>query len=206
MTTSPTTAAPIDGRTARAVRTKDAIVTACLDLIDEGDLRPTGPRIADRAGVSVRSVFQHFDDLDALFMAVGEKVAARTASRVAPIDPHLPLVARVDAFAAQRAEVLEGLTPILKAALAHAGSSPVIRQQFDDGHRFLRAQVEATFATELAASPEAGALAHGLVVACSWPAWNVLRGPEGLDVAASTAVVRWQLLALLASSAAGLPT
>ena len=82
---------PIDGRTARAVRTKDAIVDATLALIDDGDLRPTGPRIAERAGVSVRSIFQHFDDLDALFSAVGERVATRIVALLHPIDPTMAL-------------------------------------------------------------------------------------------------------------------
>lgn len=197
MTTTDSTDAPIDGRTARAVRTKDAIVTACLGLIDDGDLRPTGPRIAERAGVSVRSVFQHFDDLDALFMAVGEKVAERTGSVAVSVDSGLVLDERIESLAHQRAQVLEGLSPILKAALAHAGTSPVIQRQFDDGHRFLRDQVLATFALELAAAPDREALGHALVVACSWPAWNVLRSAQALPVDAAEAVVRWQLRALL---------
>src|SRR6478736_6015696 len=105
---------PSDGRTARAVRTKDAIVDATLALIDEGDLRPTGPRIAERAGVSVRSIFQHFDDLDALFSAVGERVVVRIAGLIRPIDPAEPLAERTEVFLAQRAEVMESLTPVLR--------------------------------------------------------------------------------------------
>src|SRR3954464_1268479 len=97
---------PIDGRTARAVRTKDAIVDATLALIDEGDLRPTGPRIAERAGVSVRSIFQHFDDLDALFSAVGLRVVDRIAGLIRPIDPADPLDQRSAAFLEQRTSVL----------------------------------------------------------------------------------------------------
>ena len=31
----------IDGRTARAVRTREAIVDASIALVDEGDVRPT---------------------------------------------------------------------------------------------------------------------------------------------------------------------
>jgi len=64
------TAQPIDGRSARALRTREAIVDACVSLIEDGELRPTAPRVAERAGVSVRSVFQHFADLPALHSAV----------------------------------------------------------------------------------------------------------------------------------------
>src|SRR3954471_3880196 len=100
---------PIDGRTARAVRTRAAIVDATLSLIDEGDLRPTGPRIAERAGVSVRSIFQHFDDLDALFAAVGQKVTLRVASLIRPIDPSASLQERSHELVDQRTQVLEAL-------------------------------------------------------------------------------------------------
>ncbi len=62
-----------DGRTVRAERTRQAIVDALLTLLDEGELRPTAERIAERAEVSERSVFQHFPDREALFEAVARQ-------------------------------------------------------------------------------------------------------------------------------------
>lgn len=202
MATTSDVVEPIDGRTARAVRTKDAIVDACLGLIDEGDLRPTGPRIAERAGVSVRSIFQHFDDLDALFGAVGEKVVVRIAGLLTPIEADWPLERRIEAFVEQRAQVLEAITPVLRAALVFAASSPVIRQQFDDGHRFMVAQVEQVFAAELAAAPAPAVLRDALVVALSWPAWDLLRGAQAGSVDHARAVTHALVLTLLAPPAA----
>ena len=184
---------PIDGRTARAVRTKDAIVDATLALIDEGDLRPTGPRIAERAGVSVRSIFQHFDDLDALFSAVGERVALRIVGLIRPIDPTAPVAERTRAFIEQRTTVVESLTPVLRAALVHAASSTVIRGQFENGHQFLVAQIDEVFAPEIAAAGDS------LVVALSWPAWDLLRGAQGRSVDEARAVTAAMVRALLAS-------
>ena len=66
MTTSPQR---VDGRTARSERTRNAIVDAHLRLIHEGDLRPTAERIAKQAGVSLRALWSHFSDLEALFAA-----------------------------------------------------------------------------------------------------------------------------------------
>lgn len=189
MPTSPHTVEAIDGRTARAVRTKDAIVDACLGLIDEGDLRPTGPRIAERAGVSVRSIFQHFDDLDALFGAVGDRITVVVSGMITRIDPASPLPERVDAFVAQRTQVLEVLTPVLRAALVHAASSPVIRQQFEDGHRFFVDQLDDVFAVELAASSRPTALRDSLAVVLAWASWDLLRGAQGRSVAEARAVV-----------------
>lgn len=190
---------PIDGRTARAVRTKDAIVDATLALIDEGDLRPTGPRIAERAGVSVRSIFQHFDDLDALFSAVGEKVVVRISGLISPIDADAPLAERTQAFLDQRATVVESLTPVLRAALVHAASSTVIRGQFENGHQFLVAQIDETFAPEIAAAGAEGTvLRDGLVVALSWPSWDLLRGAQGRSVDEAREVAATIVRALLA--------
>lgn len=197
LSTTPELDEPIDGRTARAVRTKDAIVDATLGLIDEGDLRPTGPRIAERAGVSVRSIFQHFDDLDALFSAVGTKVVTRIAGLLRPIDPALDLPERVSVFVAERVEVLESLTPVLRAALVHAATSKVIRHQFDSGHGFFRAQVGEVFATELAAAPGPEHLREALMVALSWPTWDMLRGAEGSSVPEAKAHIDWMTRAAL---------
>lgn len=192
---------PIDGRTARAVRTRDAIVEACLGLIDEGDLRPTGPRIAERAGVSVRSIFQHFDDLDALFAAVGQRVVVRIGGLIAHIDPSTPLHDRVDAFVHQRAAVLESLTPVLRAALVHAASSEVIRGQFEQGHEFLKAQVAQVFAPEIAAATDGEVLAHGLIVSLSWTTWDLLRAAQEQSVAQARTVVTLMVRSLLAGVA-----
>jgi AcrR family transcriptional regulator len=193
---------PIDGRTARAVRTKDAIVDATLALIDEGDLRPTGPRIAERAGVSVRSIFQHFDDLDALFSAVGERVVVRIAALIHAIDPADPLPERTEAFLAQRSMVMESLTPVLRAALVHAASSTVIRSQFENGHQFLVAQIDEVFAPEIAAAGDQGrVLRDGLVVALSWSSWDLLRGAQGRSVEEAREVAASIVGALLSGAA-----
>ncbi len=56
----------VDGRTMRRTRNRSAVITALLDMIREGDLHPGAAEIAERAGVSHRSIFRYFDDLDDL--------------------------------------------------------------------------------------------------------------------------------------------
>jgi len=189
---------PIDGRTARAVRTREAIVDACIELVEAGDLRPTAPRIAERAGVSVRSIFQHFDDLETLFGAVGEQVFRRLAVLVTPIDEDGPLPDRLAAFVAQRATLNEAMTPILMAASIHAATSPVVHQQFEAGHRFFRSQVAQIFATELeAAGARAPALLDAIALITSWPSWDLLRHNEGRSAAEAATSVRQAIEILL---------
>ena len=146
-----TVEAVMDGRTARAVRTRDALVEATMSLIEDGDVRPTAPRIAERAGVSVRSVFQHFDDLEGLFSALGDRAFARLADLVEPVDPSLPLTERVDRFVDERARVNEMITPINRAAILQAPTSSTINRQFRHGHRLAAGHLAETFAPELVA-------------------------------------------------------
>ncbi|MCU1498946.1 MAG: TetR family transcriptional regulator [Acidimicrobiales bacterium] len=200
MSTTPQLAEPIDGRTARAVRTRDRLVDATIALVEEGDLRPTAPRIAERAGVSVRSVFQHFDDLDSLFAAMGARVVERLAVLIRPIDPEAPLVERTAEFVRQRCEVAEAVTPINRAAILQAPKSATISRQFASGHSFLVALTAEVFRVELAAAGERRqALLDGLIMAGSWPTWNSLRTLEHRSVAEAARAVAGMVELLLLS-------
>jgi AcrR family transcriptional regulator len=67
---------PEDGRRARSQTSRDKIVAAVLQLIEGGDLSPSAARVAEVAGVGLRSVFRHFDDMDSLYQEVSERVSA----------------------------------------------------------------------------------------------------------------------------------
>lgn len=189
---------PVDGRTARAQRTRDAIVGACVALVDAGDYRPTAPRIADEAGVSVRSVFQHFDDLETLFAMVAERAISNLTGLIKPIDTDLPLAERVQTFVAQRAQLLEAVTPIRRAAAVHAPFSPGIQARVAAGHEFFRSEVGTVFGRELDADPRDRELVLGMLdVAASWTSWEQLRTLDGLDVDGAGEVVAALLLAIL---------
>ena len=193
-------AVPTDGRAARAARTRDAIVEATVALVEEGDVRPTAPRIAERAGVSVRSVFQHFDDLPALHTAVVQRVVERLAVLVVPADPARSLADRIDAFAENRAALLEAVTPFRRAAAVHGPFAPELRDAVAQGSRFLRQEVEAAFAPEIQAAAEADRrhLVDTLAAATSWGVWDGLRSDAGDTPDQARAVLRSLLAALLA--------
>ena len=181
---------PVDGRTARAVRTRDGLVDATIELVEEGDLRPTAPRIAERAGVSVRSVFQHFDDLETLFAAMGSRVVERLAPLVRPIDSSAPLTDRITEFVRQRCQVHEAVTPINRAAILQAPTSVTIGHQFQSGHDFGSAHAEQVFQAELvAAGVKRAQVFDSVVVACSWSTWDLLRTLEHRSVPEATAAV-----------------
>src|ERR1700682_5362292 len=106
-----TTATHVDGRVRRGARNRDAIADALLALLEEGDSHPTARAIAARAGVSVRSVFQHFEDMESLYAMCVARQTNRLASLRTPIDGTLRRPARLEALVAQRARVYERIAP-----------------------------------------------------------------------------------------------
>lgn len=186
-------ATPIDGRTLRSLRTREAIVDATIGLLEDGDLRPTAPRVADRAGVSVRSVFQHFDELERLHAAVAERLVDRVAVLLVPVPPDLPLPERIDRFVAQRTALLEAVTPIRRAAEVHGPFSEEITARLRDGQAFLRAELEQTFAPELDALPdgERRLVLDGLDLALGWGTWDALRTDLARSQVDAEQTARW---------------
>src|SRR3712207_3582130 len=106
----------VDGRSLRAERTRTALAAAYLDLLTEGDLRPTAERIAERAGCSPRSVFKHFPDRESLFAAASEIQEQRVRDLITDSpDQTAPLEQRIREFVAQRARFHEFVTPVRRA-------------------------------------------------------------------------------------------
>jgi AcrR family transcriptional regulator len=54
----------VDGRRARRERGRLAVSDAMVDLVFEGRLPPTAEQVAERAGVSIASLFRYFETLD----------------------------------------------------------------------------------------------------------------------------------------------
>ncbi len=192
-------AARTDGRSARSQRTQAAVVDALLALTDEGDLRPTAARIALRAGVSLRSVFQHFQDMDLLFAIAAERQEHRIASLLAPPPVEGELDARIDALVAQRARLAEAITPVRRAALLSEPFSEVVASRLREARRRARRDVERAFAPELRVLPpgERREVLAALTMATAWPSWESLRAHQRLSVRQARAVMARTLRALL---------
>ena len=188
----------IDGRTARAQRTRAAIVDALLALIEDGDLAPTAPRIAERAGVSLRSIYQHFEDLEALFGAASARETELVIGMAERIDPEGPLAERVQAFTRQRARILEAITPVRRAALLQEPFSAQLRESRRRMETLGRAEIGRVFAPELEQLPAADRkeVHAGLEAAAGWSAWEHLR-VTGLSVQAAERVMGRTMVALL---------
>jgi TetR/AcrR family transcriptional regulator, regulator of autoinduction and epiphytic fitness len=152
-----TTPAPVtDGRSARSQRTREAVVDALLALIREGDPRPTAKQIADRANISLRSVYVHFDDLEDLFCVAAQRQMTAVAGMIVPIEPDAPLAERIDAMCALRACICEEVAPVRRAAELQAPTSPTLSGILTRVRDASRHAIGTVFATELGALSDAG--------------------------------------------------
>jgi AcrR family transcriptional regulator len=187
----------VDGRTARAQRTRAAIVDAHLGLLARGDLKPTGERIAEAAGVSLRTLWTSFKDMETLFAAAGQRLIERQLEVFAPVDVHLPLPQRVDAFCRQRARMLEILAPAARAAVLREPFSAALRRNRTIELGRVREEIAELFAAELASAGDGDELLRALVATSTFACWSVLRDQLGLGVDAARAVMSRTVGALL---------
>jgi AcrR family transcriptional regulator len=188
----------VDGRTARAERTRNAIVEAHLALIGEGDLKPTGERIADRAGVSLRALWANFKDMEALFAASGQRLLERQDEEFRPVPVELPLPERIDQFCRQRARILELIAPSARAAQLKEPFSAQLRRNRAANIARVQKEISELFGPELdRAGVGRDELFHALTVATTWAAWSMMRDELKLDIDEACGIMIRTVTALL---------
>lgn len=195
---------PADGRTARRDRNKDAVLDAVLDLFADGSLTPGPAEVADRSGVSLRSVYRYFDDMDALVRAA----IARNLTRMEPLfalsEPGVGSVDdRIERLVRARLQLHDAAAPMARAAVAREATNRIIRERLEETRLLLCRQVEEMFAPELdllGADARRDVLA-AVDVMVGLDALEHLRRYRKLSVEATEAVLVRALTALLATGA-----
>jgi AcrR family transcriptional regulator len=188
----------VDGRAARAARTSNAVVEAWLNLIEEGDLRPGAARIAERAGVSVRSVFHHFEDLETLYATAAERQLRRVAD-LAPPPVDGSLSERITGFVDARSHMLEAIGPVRRAAVLNEPFSPALATRLQWARARARDEVARSFDAELSLRKAADRreLLAAMTAASEWSTWEALRAHQGLSVAQARGAMKRTIAALL---------
>jgi AcrR family transcriptional regulator len=125
------------------------VVEALLSLLDDGDFRPTARQVADRAGVSLRSVYVHFDDLEDLFTAAAHRHFERVRDLIERIPDHGPIETRLDLFTRQRERIHEASAQVRRAAVLQEPFSPALAEVLALARKLSRAEIELVFGPEL---------------------------------------------------------
>jgi len=191
---------PKDGRAARAVRTRRAVADAMLELIEEGDLRPTSKAIAERAGVSERTIFQHFSDLEALFGAAAERIGERIGTDAKKVPIEGDFETRLSAYVHELAYLNEAMAFVRRASRLHEPYSPVLQAALRNMRAIRKRVGDKVFEPELDTFDEADArerTAHGLTLLSLWSSWENMRVHLGLDRTEARATLKQGIRALL---------
>jgi AcrR family transcriptional regulator len=124
----------MDGRRLRSERTKQSIMEAYIGLLRERPEIPTAAQIAARAGISTRSIFERFVDLQGLSLAtVDHAFAMGEAQAVARnVDGDRPT--RLRSHVETRAHTCEHWLPVWRVVVANQGKLGELRDRI----RFIR--------------------------------------------------------------------
>jgi len=183
-----------DGRLRRGERSREAIVAALFELVGEGVLQPTAQQVAERAGVGIRSVFRHFDDMDSLFATMDARLRADALPILRGAAPEGALRERARALVERRAKVFERVAPYKRSANVQRWRSRFLSTRHGAMVRELRADLLRSL-PELADAPAETLEAADLIT--SFEAWDRLRADQRLSRERAEATLGRALLALL---------
>lgn len=158
-----------------------------IELIREGALRPPAADVAERAGVGIRSVFRHFEDMETLYREITAETAPRLLSIVEKPGAAKDWRGRLDEMLERRRAINEDLLPLKRAASLHRLTSPFLQADHRD---HLRLEREALAAILPRAIKSDAARFTGLVAATSFETWRHLRDDLALSERETAKVVR----------------
>lgn len=142
----------VDGRSLRRERNRQDIVNALLGLIEDGETEISAAVIASKAGLSERSIFRYFDDVNDLYRSVCDLAFSKEIEFALIDNAGIgSLDTKIENFVNQRVRIYTMNEKIAPAARSFAFKNPVIKNQLAIGRKLLRAQITKHFADELSA-------------------------------------------------------
>lgn len=181
-----------DGRRLRRAQNREAVIDALLALFRDGNYQPGMAEIAARAGLSLRSVFRYFDDVDDLHRAAAiRQIALVLPLLEVPVPATAPVAAKAAAVVRSRAALFEQIGPAARALRAGAYRHAPLAAELARNRAFLRSQLAAIF------GPEAAGQLPALDVLCSFESYELLRHDQALSRAAAERALTDAISALL---------
>ena len=143
-------ASTVDGRSLRRERNRQDIVDALLGLIENGETEISAALIASKAGLSERSIFRYFDDVNDLYRSVCDLAFSKEIEYALIDDAGIgSLDTKIENFINQRVRIYTMNEKIAPAARSFAFKNPIIKNQLVVGRKLLRTQIIKHFAEEL---------------------------------------------------------
>ena len=175
----PAEIATIDGRRQRSERSRAAIITATLTLLDGGNLSPTAKQIAEEAGVGLRSFFRHFEDMDALLHEIDAHLREYYEGFFDRPVSDGTIEERTDDFMLHRAEAYERLKKLMLSTQAQLWRSEAMQENYGRNQSILRKHTEKCLPEIRSLPQDKREAAHAAV---SFEVWHRLRHHQKLNL------------------------
>jgi len=175
----------IDGRRLRSERTKQLIIEAFLSLLHDTAQMPTAVQIAERAGYSVRSIFERFPDLNALRVAATDYTLAQALALAPPRGADGNRETRLRSQVNTRAHTCERGIALWRVLLQFADQDATgqLKQRLARGRETTVGRIELMYRAELSTVPEdeRRQLLIALEALTDMESWARMREQHGLS-------------------------
>jgi AcrR family transcriptional regulator len=182
--------ARIDGRRLRSARTRRLIIEAYIALVRETGHMPTAAQIAERAGYSVRSIFERFPDLTALRVAVTDYSIAVARANGALRDLDADRLTRIKSQVTQRGSSCERWLPLWRVLSSNLTDAPDLQQRIGMIRQLIVMRMEMMFRPELSSVSDAvrKKIMLALEALLDFESWARMRELYGLSFEEACAV------------------
>jgi len=184
-----------DGRRERSADSRRRILAAMVELVESGLPAPTAEMIAERANVSLRTVFRHFDEMENLYLEIASVVFDR-------VKPYLESPIRIRTFPAvldeivdRRATFFEEIAPYKTSIDVYRHRSTALAAQHRRINTMSRDMLVATLPPDVVADAARFEL---FVLLLSVECWQRLRDQQGLSALDARETVRHAVHAIAA--------
>ena len=143
-----------DGRIQRSERSRQLIVDAVVDLINEGHMIPTAQQVADKAGVAIRTVFRHFSEMEKLYAEIDQTMRPWYAELFSQSDRSGTLEERVTRAVESHAGAYTELAVVMRAVQLLLWRSPQVKQNYLEGAQRIRKDMNVWLPELASVSPE----------------------------------------------------
>ena len=184
----------IDGRRKRSERSRAAIITATLNLIDNGNFAPTARQIAEEAGIGLRSFFRHFDDMEALMDTIDQHMRGYYEPLFVRPFKDGTLEERIEDIVIDRSEAYERLKKLMMTSQAQLWRSEVVQKNYARNQKGLRKHLEKWLHELKSQNPANREAAHA---AASFENWHRLRQHQGLNLSDARKAMIVAIISLL---------
>jgi AcrR family transcriptional regulator len=182
-----------DGRRLRSRDSRARIVAAMLALTREGAIPPSAEQVADRAGVGLRTVFRHFQDMESLYREMAGPIAGELRARAQRPFTATTWQERVLELIPRRGAAFEAVAPFRRSSDALRHNSAVLQAEHAALTRALRSILRDLIPKGAVDAPTFEALELML----SYEAWTRLRREQALAPSATRRTLDTAVRALL---------